>query len=441
MIQRELRWFKEAEATLAETVERFPTESDAYFEYARVAEARGDWAEAALRWELMRESFPDRAAGYVGGAAARRERGRMDEAEALTAEAAARFSTDAAAAAEQAGAELASGELRIADVAEPTQAALPQHSAPNPPDPPQPAAATAPSSGRSLADCLDSAVDLRNRGHFEEAEMVLAEAMERFPEEPRPCSEWALLAHVRRDWSEAARRWEALRKRFPDDALAFVLGGVAARQLGEFDDAEALLSIARERYPIDAGAATEYAWLATQRRDWPQALERWEVVRDLLPDQPGGYLGIGRILRETGQFAEAEAVVSGAIDRFPGEPSPLIEYAVIADARGDWEQSNERWNAMRAALPQFAVGVPSGARALRQLGRTEEADALLVEGIARFPEDPAIGSEYAWLAQTAREWHQAVSRWEEMRAHHPDLPVGYSVGGAALREPGRLAEA
>jgi hypothetical protein len=56
---------------------------------------------------------------------------------------------------------------------------------------------TAPARERTLAEYLGDAVELRNAGRFDQADALLAEAIERFPEEPRPRFEWAILPHFR----------------------------------------------------------------------------------------------------------------------------------------------------------------------------------------------------------------------------------------------------
>src|SRR4029077_14809554 len=78
--------------------------------------------------------------------------------------------------------------------------------------------------------------------------------------------DWALLPHFRLDWTEAVRRSEIVRAELPDAPAAHALGAIVLRELGRYDDAENLLSAARERFPDDLRIANESAWLATHRR-------------------------------------------------------------------------------------------------------------------------------------------------------------------------------
>ena len=76
--------FDEAEAVSEEALNEFPGQAWPFVEHAALAEKRGDWNEAAARWAVLRERFPDQEAGYRRGAEALRVLGRVEEAEALS---------------------------------------------------------------------------------------------------------------------------------------------------------------------------------------------------------------------------------------------------------------------------------------------------------------------------------------------------------------------
>ena len=511
MIQRELRWFGEAEATLAAAVERFPAEPEPYIDYARVAEARGDWPEAALRWELVRESFPDRAAGYVGGAGALRELGRADEAEALTAEAAERFSTDATAAAEYAGTEPVARATLDSDAASPLAPAEPPETIAEPAsgatEAPRPASEVA-SAGRSLAEYLDAATELRSARRLDEANALLAEAMAHFPDDPDLLSEAARVAewrgdwpeaaryweavhnllpghapaHIsraralihdgrhdaaetlledaaqrfpenfelllvraecaaqRRDWPEAALRWEEFRDSFPDRSEGYLGAAQACRELGRPEEAEALVAAACERFPDDVGAHNEYAWLATFRRDWHAALQRWEQVRDRFPEHAGGYTGVAMILRESRRFQEAEAGLIEAIERFPGDPGPRADHARVAEVQADFPKAARRWLEFKERFPEMTLGYIEGARALERAGSRTGADALITEAESRFPSDPNVLSLGAEIAFHRGDHASAIRYGTELRDRFPRNPAGWFHTARALRDSGRTAE-
>jgi predicted Zn-dependent protease len=293
----------------------------------------------------------------------------------------------------------------------------------------------------AAAGIIASTQALRDAGHIEDAEALLAEAIIAFPDDPAAAIEQARLAQVRRDWPDALRRWSAIRQRFPNQPHGYSGAAVAHRQSGEFDAADALLRHAMERFPDLAWLAVEYGWVAHVRHDWPEAVIRWQAVRARVPDTLVGYTSEATALRELGRMEEAEAVLRDAAERFPDDPRVLLDQARLVQARRDWPEAERRWAAVRARLPDEEAGYTSGARALREQGRGDEADQLLREAIARFPERRKPLTEHAWLAHIRRDWPAAVERWAVVRAHFPRHAEAYLQAAHALRGLGRDAEA
>ena len=55
--------------------------------------------------------------------------------------------------------------------------------------------------------------------------------------------------------------------------------------------------------------------------------------------------------------------------------------------------------------------------------------------------DPGPMIEHAWAAFHAGDWDEAGRRWAVLRAHFPEILIGYSAAVTTLREAGRLDEA
>jgi predicted Zn-dependent protease len=70
----------EADAVLEVAIERFPDQAWPLREFARLAHDRKGWDEATLRWQALRERFPEEEHGYSLGAEALNAAGRHDEA-------------------------------------------------------------------------------------------------------------------------------------------------------------------------------------------------------------------------------------------------------------------------------------------------------------------------------------------------------------------------
>ncbi|HEX6840444.1 MAG TPA: tetratricopeptide repeat protein, partial [Stellaceae bacterium] len=285
------------------------------------------------------------------------------------------------------------------------------------------------------------ALALRDGGDFAGAEALLDEAMQRFPDEPGPVIDYAWVAHMRRDWPEAALRWQRVRERCATYPVGYTAGAAAQRELGRLDDAAALLEMAVARFPAEPGPLVEHAWFANHRRDWQAAIGLWEAVRRRFPAQIAAYIGGAQALREAGRLGDADALLATATERFPNDPGVRIEHAALASRRREWLEAAGRWDQVRARFPDHPASYTGAAQALREQRRFAEAGAVLEEALQRFPGDPGVRSEYAWLAQIAGDWPEATRRWQEMRERHPDHAVGYTSGAVSLREQRRFDEA
>lgn len=115
------------------------------------------------------------------------------------------------------------------------------------------------------------------------------------------------------------------------------------------------------------------------RGDVDELARRWTQTRQRFPLLPFGYQGEIRVLRELRRYADAEVVAIEAIDRFPLEQWPLVEFAQLATDRSDWEQAIERWASVRSTLPTRGDAFTRAAEALSHLDRNDAALCLRAE--------------------------------------------------------------
>ena len=130
--------------------------------------------------------------------------------------------------------------------------------------------------------------------------------------------EHAWVAHIAHDWPEATRRWQTVRARFPDQVVGWTSGAVSLRECRRFDEADSVLEEAMRRMPQEQAPVIEYAWLASARRDWVEAIRRWATVRERFPGAAEGYIRGAAAHSELWQYEEAEALLRGAETDRPG---------------------------------------------------------------------------------------------------------------------------
>jgi predicted Zn-dependent protease len=214
-------------------------------------------------------------------------------------------------------------------------------------------------------------------GETELAETFLEQGLRKYPEAFVLMQLHANVATSRRDWSEAAKRWAAVRRKFPEkDFWACYWEAVALKELDKFDEADKLMERAIARSPKESESLAEYARIAERCGNENEALRRWELMRDRI-EHHAGWVGCARTMCRLGRDDDAIELLIEAHMRFQSRPEPLVELAEIYQRRGPNDEAARRWQAVREHFPQIEQGYIKGAIVLRALGQGSEADALL----------------------------------------------------------------
>jgi tetratricopeptide (TPR) repeat protein len=186
------------------------------------------------------------------------------------------------------------------------------------------------------------------------------------------------------------------------------------------------------KLPNEFELHVQHARNATERREWPEALRRWEVVRSRFENEFLGPLGVAQCLRELGRFAEAEEVLTDALVRFYQIDWLYAERANLATAKGDFNEAVQCWEALLRRSPSFPIAYTMGAEALRRVGREADADELLGVAVTRVRSDLPVHLEYARSAHRRGDWAAAAERWALARDRFPECAEASGQEAEAL---------
>ncbi len=140
-------------------------------------------------------------------------------------------------------------------------------------------------------------------------------------------------------------------------------------------------------------------------------------------------LTAARTLIEQGRFDVAERTLEQTRKWFPDRPEALIEYARVAETKHDWVVMATRCTVLRIRFPDEIHGYRGGARALRELERLDEADALLEAAMSRFPNEPDVFIDHLRAGRrspqvTGAPWRNASPRFASVsRTMRLAIPV------------------
>ena len=185
----------------------------------------GHHAEAAERWDLVRQRFPSYALAWCWSAASARVLSKIDEASALIEEASRRFPDDRDVVRE--AARIAERRRAYAQSV-PLWQRLLSHS------------------GEEREALQGYAYGLVQLHRFAEAEVVLERALTRFPHARALLATKGALAMAREDWDGALTIWTAFREKYPDDMAGWENLGrtLTSKHLEEVDRRDAGRGIA-----------------------------------------------------------------------------------------------------------------------------------------------------------------------------------------------------
>jgi tetratricopeptide (TPR) repeat protein len=250
----------------------------------------------------------------------------------------------------------------------------------------------------------------------------------------------ATLALDRGELATAAARWEVARERMPNFIYESEYSLPILLALKRYDEAEALMREGKLRRPRDPRWLMGIAEISEHKGDFAEAAQRWRAAR------AGGNLSNIPWIRESvclralGRLDEAEQACRALLRRVPHDLAAMAECAKISDERKDWPNSEARWREI-ADRHNTGFAFSGVARALVELGRSDEAEAVLEGAHAVFPADLDIGITRSHLAERRGDLTAACERWKDLQRVAPYFQPGYSGRAQCLSDSGRHAEA
>jgi tetratricopeptide (TPR) repeat protein len=239
---------------------------------------------------------------------------------------------------------------------------------------------------------------------------------------------------------KALETWRKMHAQYPDLCLTSEKAFNLFIDLGNHDEAEALIQEGRRRYPRHKALyATVFARVAYRRGDLEEALRRYDIVRRGFPRVADGYGIAAACFSDLGRRDEAEAMLERGVRTLPNNLDLCIRYAQDATRRDDWPEGLQRWKYVWDRFEQ-TVGLLGQAECLKEMERLDEAERLLIEACERFHMNPWPFAELANLSTAKGDFDEAVQRWEAVLSRFPWFEFAYPKAAEALRQVGRHTE-
>jgi tetratricopeptide (TPR) repeat protein len=215
----------------------------------------------------------------------------------------------------------------------------------------------------------------------------------------------------------------------------------ALHQAGRYADAARVYQALLERDPNDPAALHLFGTMHHQCGHSARAIELIARAIALRPEVADFHANLGEAQRALGQHEQAAASCRAALELRPDYPEALNNLGLALHELGRHDDAIGHFEAALALQPDFALAQNNRATALWALAKTSEAVEAYRAALAL---DPTLGQVHANLGQLLAEQGQLVeglAHCREAVRHQPDLAAGHNNLGNVLRALERWAEA
>lgn len=256
-------------------------------------------------------------------------------------------------------------------------------------------------------EAMQLAVQLQQKGRFNEAEGIYRAVLQFAPEHP--------------------------------DALHFL--GLIAHQLGRTTEAIGFLQRAIAAAPDYVDAHSNLGNILKQAGRPDDAIAALRQAIALAPDRPDAYNNLATVLREQGDLHGAEAALEKAVALDPNHAEAHYNLGNLRSKRGNLEQAIASYQAAIARRPETPLFHHNLGLALAQAERFEEATAAFQKTIELETHHADAHFELAHCRAQAGAVADAVEGLRRSLEYNPKAPRVYQYLGNLLNLYGRTAEA
>jgi tetratricopeptide (TPR) repeat protein len=212
-------------------------------------------------------------------------------------------------------------------------------------------------------------------------------------------------------------------------------------QKGQFTSAARLYEQVLARDPQNADALHLIGVLRHQQGDHTAAAERIRDAIALRPSIPAYHANLAEAYRALGQFERAVGCCRSALKLWPDFPEAHCNLGLALQALGRHAEAAEHFRRALELRADFAAAHNSLGITLRELGQSEEALEHFRRAVELAPDYPPARTNLGQCLLDHNQAEEALIHCQEAVRLQPDLAAAHHNLGNALRGQGRYLEA
>lgn len=190
--------------------------------------------------------------------------------------------------------------------------------------------------------------------------------------------------------------------------------------------------------PSPSGAKSAYDWAreAAKIGNWPEAAERWTVIKQAYPSDPLAWFGAINAYINADEDDKAKALLQEAKVQFASHPNLYLHHAKLATKHQNFDEATDLLEHARQEFPNVLNTWLQSADCAMKKHDFEKAQEFNQQAKQLAPDAPVVHRQYAELAMAQQNWDEALTRWGMFRKLFPDDPAGYLQASKAAEASG-----
>ncbi len=153
------------------------------------------------------------------------------------------------------------------------------------------------------------------------------------------------------------------------------------------------------------------------------------------------YDTLGSIYLDNNKIIEAKNIITNGLELWPNFKPLLVKQARLAQKQKKYSEAIIQWKEVQEKHPDTKAAYLQAGFCLIQLGKFEQAKALLKEAAEKWPNSPEFLIKVANVAKKQQQWSEELKQWQLIHKHFPERADAYIQRGNVLLKLGKVGKA
>lgn len=277
---------------------------------------------------------------------------------------------------------------------------------------------------------------LRKLGNYENAQVILNDALSLYPYDTELLNERGMLHYDQKQYDQAIEAFDQVLALDPENEYARNLKVKVLTKINRSREALEFLQKLKEAFVNDLGVASELGWFYIQRNELMSAQKEFQFILEKDSNNTTGTTGLGAVYFNQGDYEAAEDNFRQVMDAEPNEPvfhTNLAWALVRQDKEGEFAEAEKHCRRALQLDPNYAQAFGClGVLAFKR-GNLRESEDYLRTSIEVNPEEGNYSDLGALYIQMERYEEAEEKLKKAIEINKDDVQAHVELGNFYLK--------